>query len=143
MEEQATFSTVAQLAPEDDWCMYRRLVIVRRVMAGDFLEVDMDLGFGVWMHRVKLWLARIVIPEAEPGDYAKATLAVQELMAPSIENERPVRVQVNKLPGKYNRTVAEVFACPTPSALLPIDLSQIEWVNVSDWLIARGLAAGL
>lgn len=62
--------------------VYRYACVVNRVVDGDTLDVDVDLGFHVWVRKVKIRLTGINCPEmnTEAGKAAKAF--VFEVLAP-------------------------------------------------------------
>ena len=43
--------------------MYEYKVKILRIVDGDTVDVDIDLGFGVWMHRERIRLWGIDTPE--------------------------------------------------------------------------------
>ena len=48
--------------------MYRYRCKVLRVVDGDTIDVDIDLGFGVWMHRERVRIMGIDTPESRTSD---------------------------------------------------------------------------
>ena len=60
--------------------MYEYRVNILRVVDGDTVDVDIDLGFGVWMHKERVRLYGIDTPESRTRDleekkYGKAEKA--------------------------------------------------------------------
>ena len=63
--------------------MYEYRVNILRVVDGDTVDVDIDLGFGVWMHKERVRLYGIDTPESRTRDleekkYGKAAKAFLE-----------------------------------------------------------------
>ena len=48
--------------------MYEYRVKILRVVDGDTVDVDIDLGFGVWMHRERVRMMGIDTPESRTRD---------------------------------------------------------------------------
>ena len=48
--------------------MYEYRVKILRVVDGDTVDVDIDLGFGVWMHKERVRLYGIDTPESRTRD---------------------------------------------------------------------------
>lgn len=109
--------------------MYTYVAEINKVVDGDTMDVDIDLGFQTWTRGVRLRLARVNAYEtrlykgttqAEKELGLKAKELVQQ-MADSAQN-----VLVNTTEkGKYGRWIAEVV---------------IDGVNLSDFLLDEGLA---
>ena len=48
--------------------MYKYNCIIKRVIDGDTIDVDVDLGFGVWLHNERVRLYGIDTPESRTSD---------------------------------------------------------------------------
>ena len=48
--------------------MYEYKAKVLRVVDGDTVDVDIDLGFGVWMHKERVRMMGIDTPESRTRD---------------------------------------------------------------------------
>ena len=48
--------------------MYEYKAKVLRVVDGDTVDVDIDLGFGIWMHRERVRMMGIDTPESRTRD---------------------------------------------------------------------------
>ena len=48
--------------------MYTYRCKILRVVDGDTVDVDIDLGFGVWLHRERVRIAGIDTPESRTKD---------------------------------------------------------------------------
>tara|TARA_B100000900_G_C20304626_1_gene603624 strand:- start:264 stop:698 length:435 start_codon:yes stop_codon:yes gene_type:complete len=90
--------------------MYEYRVKILRIVDGDTVDVDIDLGFGVWMHRERIRLWGIDTPESRTkdpiekvfGNYAKDYVKDQM----PIGSMQTMRTQKDK-EGKYGRILGE------------------------------------
>lgn len=90
--------------------MYEYKVKILRVVDGDTVDVDIDLGFGVWMHRERIRLWGIDTPESRTsdpvekvfGNYAKQWVKDQM----PIGSMQTMRTQKDKT-GKFGRILGE------------------------------------
>ena len=48
--------------------MYRYQCVVRRVVDGDTVDIDIDLGFGIWQHNERVRIHGIDTPESRTRD---------------------------------------------------------------------------
>jgi len=48
--------------------MYEYKAVVRKIIDGDTVDVDIDLGFGVWLHKERVRLYGIDTPESRTRD---------------------------------------------------------------------------
>jgi micrococcal nuclease len=93
---------------------------VAKVVDGDTLDLDVDLGFRV-THRVRARLARIDTAETSTPEGKQVKVLVAERV--------PVGTDVMIVTGKgdrYGRWIAEI--------------ATADGLNLSDWLLAQGLA---
>jgi len=94
-------------APEAPAYTYR--AVVRSIYDGDTIRVDLDLGFGIWLHDQALRLTEIDTPEirgVERPDGLRAKAFVEDMIPPGTE----VIVRTFKdRTGKYGRWLAEVW----------------------------------
>jgi micrococcal nuclease len=89
--------------------MYEYKAIITKVYDGDSVTADIDLGFGVWLHKQKFRLYGINTPELrtkDPEEKAKAYAARDRLR--EIVLDKPVRI-VSHGKGKYGRWLVEIF----------------------------------
>ena len=56
--------------------MYEYRVKILRVVDGDTVDVDIDLGFGVWMHKERVRLYGIDTPESRTRDKEEKKLSL-------------------------------------------------------------------
>ncbi len=115
-------------APAADF-LYTYRAVVRRVIDGDTIVADIDLGLHVWVHGEHLRLARINAPEIKGAERPRG-LAARDWLRRRIEGRT---VLIRTLPrrdgtdrkGKYGRYLVEVFQ---------------DGVNLNDELVRQGLA---
>lgn len=126
---------------------YFRNAVVDRVVDGDTIDVNVSLGFTVWVKQ-RLRLARIDTPEirgSEKVEGKKSKDYVVRLLRPGTL----LIIQTTKT-GKYGRYIAEVWygtvqviekgeieTVPIGNAAL---LSECDWHNLNDELLEKGLA---
>lgn len=114
---------------------------VIRVVDGDTLDVDLDLGWHI-TYRAKVRLAGLNCPELHtPEGVAAAEWVTGQLTAPHPDRMvitwRPVVVKSHSL-DKYGRVLGTVYwADPTPGGTPPLALMH----NLNDDLLATGHAA--
>ena len=90
--------------------LYEYRVKILRVVDGDTVDVDIDLGFGIWMHKERIRLWGIDTPESRTsdpvekvfGNYAKQYVKDQM----PIGSMQTMRTQKDKA-GKYGRILGE------------------------------------
>lgn len=101
--------------------MYEYRAQLVKIVDGDTVKLDVDLGFRIWRHAENYRLARINTPErGQPGG-SEATAALSALLAPF-----PSFTVVSFKDDKYGRYLIEI--------VLP------DGTNVSDWLLGNGFA---
>ena len=120
---------------------YVRKALVRRVVDGDTIDVDVDLGYKITTHQ-RLRLARIDAPEMRGKNRAAGQRAkefVRRILTPP-EGNMYVYIQTFKS-GKYGRYIAEVLLWTSNLAFQRLMTSKENgWVNLSDLLLEKGLA---
>jgi micrococcal nuclease len=99
------------------WTYYAK---VAKVVDGDTLDLDVDLGFRI-THRIRVRLARVDAPEMST-DLGKE---LKKRMMDEFAGSPDVTIRTNK-GDKYGRWIAEVEVVGGP--------------NLSDWLLLNGYA---
>jgi micrococcal nuclease len=56
--------------------MYEYLCVIKRVVDGDTVDVDIDLGFDVWLHNERIRIVGIDAPETRTTDLVEKQLGV-------------------------------------------------------------------
>ena len=91
--------------------MYEYRVKILRVVDGDTVDVDIDLGFGVWMHKERVRLYGIDTPESRTRDleekkYGKAAAA---FLKEKLQEGTPLLRTFKDGVGKYGRILGEFW----------------------------------
>ena len=97
---------------------------VTRVIDGDTVVVDVDLGFFVTLRDQTLRLAKVNAPELK-GKTAEEGAKSKEALRQLVEGKDVVLRTYKSGNDKYGRILAEVFVGDK---------------NVNDWLVTEGLA---
>ena len=104
-----------------------------RVVDGDTVDVDIDLGFGIWMRNERIRLHGIDTPESRTRDLEekKYGLVAKEF----VEAHLPVGsirtlTTVQDKTGKYGRILGKFKA---------YDSYTDAWVNLNQWMIIKHL----
>ncbi len=127
--------------------MYQYSAIIRKVIDGDTLEIDIDLGLAIWVHKEKIRLYGINTPEVygvKKGspEWEEGNMASEFAKSVLKENDE-IRIETIKdKKEKYGRYLAVVY--------VRIDMNIIEGLTgirnlgdfycINDILIAKGLA---
>jgi len=90
---------------------------VTRVVDGDTVDVDIDLGFGVWMHKERVRLYGIDTPESRTRDLEEKArgLAAKDRLIEILEsfgNKFIVKTSIDKK-GKFGRLLGELISKDT------------------------------
>lgn len=127
--------------------MYQYNAIVRKVVDGDTIEIDIDLGLSAWIHAEKIRLYGIDTPEVfgvkkgssewELGN--KASVFVKEHVK---ENGAVIIETIKDKREKYGRYLALIYLKTGPDILSGLtDNRNIgDFYCLNDILIAKGLA---
>lgn len=87
--------------------MYTYKAAVVRIVDGDTIIVDIDLGFGVWLREQSVRLAKINAPEIR-GATREAGLVAKDFLSKLILNKW-VQIRTEKGDDKYGRWLATVL----------------------------------
>ena len=92
--------------------MYEYKCKILRIVDGDTVDVDIDLGFGIWRHRERVRLVGIDTPESRTRDLVekKFGLAAKEFvrfMMP-VGSAQTITTQKDKT-GKFGRILGELW----------------------------------
>ena len=89
--------------------MYEYKCKVLRVVDGDTVDVDLDLGFGVWLHKERVRIMGIDTPESRTSDKVEKVfgLAAKERLISLLGEDAILDTQVSKkgedMKGKFGR----------------------------------------
>ena len=94
--------------------MYEYRVVIDRWVDGDTVDVNIDLGFGVWLKDQRVRLAGINTPESRTRDLeekarGKAAHAFAERFAPAGEEAKLVCKSYDSK-GKFGRILGEIWS---------------------------------
>ena len=90
--------------------MYEYRCKILRIVDGDTIDVDIDLGFGVWLHKERIRLAGIDTPESRTRDLTEKAFGfaskdfVKSIMP--IGSQQIIRTQKDKT-GKFGRILGD------------------------------------
>tara|TARA_X000001036_G_C20349246_1_gene671869 strand:+ start:170 stop:595 length:426 start_codon:yes stop_codon:yes gene_type:complete len=93
--------------------MYEYKVNITRVVDGDTVDVDIDLGFGMWIKDERVRMMGIDTPESRTRDKVekKFGLASKEKLKSMLGKKAVLKTQVNKkgedMKGKFGRILGD------------------------------------
>ena len=94
--------------------MYEYKCVITRVIDGDTVDVDIDLGFGVWLKKQRIRLYGVDTPESRTRDKVekifglKAKAFVLERLP--VSSDQVLRTRLQDSRGKFGRILGE-FVC--------------------------------
>ena len=106
-----------------------------RVVDGDTVDVDIDLGFGIWMHKERVRLHGIDTPESRTRDLEEkkyGLLAKEQILFFLPEGSMQTLVTVKDKAGKFGRILGK-FKIVDPVTAYD--------TTVNDWMIKEHHAA--
>ena len=109
--------------------MYEYRCKVTRVVDGDTVDVDIDLGFGVWMHKERVRLYGIDTPESRTRDLEEkkyGLLAKEHIKSFMPVGSMQTLVTVKDKAGKYGRILGK---------FLIYDKKTDAQMTINDWMI--------
>ena len=109
--------------------MYEYRCKVTRVVDGDTVDVDIDLGFGVWMHKERVRLYGIDTPESRTRDLDEkkyGLIAKEHIKAFMPVGSMQTLVTVKDKAGKYGRILGK---------FLIYDKKTDAQMTINDWMI--------
>ena len=113
--------------------MFEYNCTIVRVIDGDTVDVDIDIGFGVWLKKQRIRLYGIDTPESRTRDleekkYGLIAKAFVEAHLP-VGSTRTLTTVKDKT-GKYGRILGKFKA---------YDSYTDAWVNLNQWMIIKHL----
>lgn len=127
--------------------MYQYKAIIQKVVDGDTIEIDIDLGLSAWIHAERIRLYGIDTPEVYgvkkgSAEWERGSLASAFVKEHVKENDQVIIETFKDKREKYGRYLALIF--------IPLDASIIDGLSdirrleglycLNDVLIAKGLA---
>ena len=92
--------------------MYEYRCTVVKIIDGDTVDVDIDLGFGIWMHKERIRLLGIDTPESRTRDKEekKYGLAAKKYLTEMLNDEGGIVLKTKKdAEGKFGRVLGELW----------------------------------
>ena len=92
--------------------MYEYICNVVHIVDGDTVDVDIDLGFGVWMKKQRIRLYGIDTPESRTRDLEekKYGLAAKAFLTGMLDDEAGITLKTHKdAEGKFGRILGELW----------------------------------
>ena len=92
--------------------MYEYRVEIKRVVDGDTVDVDIDLGFGIWMRNERIRLMGIDTPESRTRDLEekKYGLAAKKFLQNLLDDEGGITLKTDKdAEGKFGRILGTFY----------------------------------
>uniref|UniRef100_UPI00321804D6 thermonuclease family protein n=1 Tax=uncultured Draconibacterium sp. TaxID=1573823 RepID=UPI00321804D6 len=101
--------------------MYKYKATISRVVDGDTMDIDIDLGFKITTHQ-RIRLQGINTPETynvkkDSEEYKKGTLAKEFVIQRITTNNNEAIIETEKDTGKYGRYIATVWLADNPVSL--------------------------
>lgn len=115
--------------------MYKFNCIVKRIVDGDTIDVDIDLGFDVWLNNQRIRLSDIDAPETRTRDLTEKQkgLESKEFVEKILEvGSKQILITTEYNPnGKYGRIIGtfEVY-----------DTNKDAWSDLSTIMLEQGYA---
>lgn len=109
--------------------LFHYKAVVTSVYDGDTCTADIDLGFGVWIHKEKLRLHRINAPEITGSSRSKG-IESKEFLASQIAGKTITLETIKDKKEKYGRFLAEIW----------IEDKSGKRINVNDMVVEKGYA---
>lgn len=109
--------------------MYEYSCKIVRVVDGDTVDVDIDLGFGVWMHKERIRLHGIDAPENRTRDLEEkkyGLLAKEQIKSFMPIGSMQTLVTVKDRAGKFGRILGK---------FLIYDKKTDAQMTINDWMI--------
>ena len=108
--------------------LYHYKMTVTKVVDGDTIYGDVDLGFSIGFRKMEFRLSGINTPEIK-GPNRDSGLVSKKFVEDTILNKEVIIVTKKDGKEKYGRYLAEVFF-----------LVDVEWISLNKTLLDKGLA---
>tara|TARA_B100000214_G_scaffold360947_1_gene323848 strand:- start:312 stop:722 length:411 start_codon:yes stop_codon:yes gene_type:complete len=92
--------------------MYEYRCKVVKIIDGDTVDVDIDLGFGIWLHKERIRMYGIDTPESRTRDLEekKYGLAAKQFLTNMLDDEGGIILKTLKdAEGKFGRILGELW----------------------------------
>ena len=106
--------------------MHEYRVEIVKVVDGDTVDVDIDLGFGIWMKNERVRLFGIDTPESRTRDLEekKYGLAAKQYLIDKLNAGTPILKTFKDGVGKYGRILGEFFVTEPDVHPVEFNLNQ-------------------
>jgi len=118
--------------------MYDYMAKLIKVVDGDTIDCDIDLGFGVWMKNQRVRLYGINAPETRTKDLVEKEAGERaKLRLIAMMSDKFLLTSVKDKKGKFGRILGEIWINCTE------DGDEFGgWTNVNKWMCENGYAVG-
>ena len=108
--------------------MYEYRVEIVKVIDGDTVDVNIDLGFGVWMKKQRIRLFGIDTPESRTRDLEEKKYGniAKQYLKDSLKKGTPVLRTHKDKSGKYGRILGEMLYINEEGEMININQVMIE-----------------
>ena len=108
--------------------MYEYRIKIVKVRDGDTVDVDIDLGFGVWLKKERVRLFGIDTPESRTRDKEekKFGLLAKEYLKASLKKGTPILRTRKDKTGKFGRILGELLYIDNEDSYVNINEKMIE-----------------
>jgi len=92
--------------------MYEYRINIVKVVDGDTVDVDIDLGFGVWLKKQRVRLYGIDTPESRTRnkEEKKYGLLAKKFLTKCLKTDKPIILRTHKEEkGKFGRILGEII----------------------------------
>lgn len=96
---------------------------IKDIVDGDTLIVDIDLGFGTWLHNQKLRLAKINAPELSTPEGVASRNHLAQL---TLDHEACVVQTFKDRKEKYGRWLAQVFLLGPKNTMVHVNQRMLD-----------------
>ena len=113
--------------------MYEYKCKVVKIIDGDTVDVDIDLGFGIWVHKERIRLFGIDTPESRTRDLEEKHfgLKAKAFLTDMLNDPKGIKLVTKKDgKGKYGRILGELWRC-----------GNFGNQSINDYMIEKGHAA--
>ncbi len=112
--------------------MYEYRCKIRRVVDGDTVDVDIDLGFGMWIHNERIRLYGVDTPESRTRDLEEkkyGLLAKSFVLSYLPEGSYQTLVTVKDKAGKFGRVLGKFVVELGDNAVAPSSPFDLAFLN--------------
>ena len=112
--------------------MYEYRCKIRRVVDGDTVDVDIDLGFGMWIHNERIRLYGVDTPESRTRDLEEKKYGLAEkdfVLSYLPEDSYQTLVTVKDKAGKFGRVLGKFVVELGDNAVAPSSPLDLAFLN--------------